>query len=100
MNADGAAIRMTNGAGVSLLSNQVRINIVEAHVDPTTWHPFGGFTVSIHNDFCLWVHVTFTLPDGQRFDQTISPRSSNPRAFIPHAVAQGAIVRVSVHDDI
>jgi hypothetical protein len=98
VNEDGAALRNTNGAGISLFSNQIRINIVQAYYAPTQRYPWGGFVVSIINDYCLYIEVTFRLPDGRSYTQRVSPRSSVLDALIPRGVQQGAIIHVSVHD--
>jgi hypothetical protein len=98
VNEDGAALRMTNGAGISLFSNQVRINIVDSHIEPSSFYPWGGFTVSIHNDYCLPLRIFFNLPNGQREERVISARTTSPRAFVHRGVIQGAIVRVAIQD--
>jgi hypothetical protein len=99
VNEDGAALRMTNGAGISLFSNQVRINIVESYIEPSTFYPFGGFTISFHNDFCHALRVTFDFLNGRNFEALFSPWTSSARFVIPRGAGQGSIVRVSIRDN-
>jgi hypothetical protein len=98
VNEDGAALRMRNGAGISLFSDQIRINVVESYREPSLRFPRGGFTVSIVNDYCLYIQVTFHFQNGETYERTIGSRSSAPQAFIPIGVGQGDIIRISIHD--
>ena len=100
VNEDDGTMRMASGAGVSLFSNQVRINIVDSLIEPSTSYPWGGFTVSIHNDYCLTISVTFHLPNGESYDHTVSAYSSTSRALIPHRVPHGDVVHVSIADHL
>lgn len=98
VNADDAALRNSNGAGLSLFSNQVRINIDQAYVAPSSWNPHGGFTVNVINDYCLSISILFEFPHGGNFRQTVPARTHMSGLLIPHAVGQGGNMQVSVTD--
>jgi hypothetical protein len=100
VNADDAPLRNINGAGISLFSNQVRINIVQAEIEPGGITPYGGFMVSIINDYCRAIAVTFRWPSGETFVRAVSPGSSWLRSLIPRRAAQGTIFHVSIHDQL
>ena len=98
INEDDAALRNSNGAGISLFSNQVRINIAQAYLEPSAFYPHGGFSVNIVNEYCLPVWVTFTLPNGQSYNEHVSAHTQRSNVVIPRNAAQGAVLHVSIED--
>jgi hypothetical protein len=99
-NSDNSSIRNINGASVPLLSNQVIVTIAQAHIDQTSSYPFGGFVVTIQNDYCIRVEVRFTLPNGDRHNVLVGARSNSGRVTIPERVAQGGVLHVEATDTL
>jgi hypothetical protein len=93
-----ALLRNRNGASIGLLSNELRMNVVQSHIDPTSWHPLGGFMISIINDYCLSVEITFRFSDGTIYRQYIHSRSIMNNVVIPHATTEGRMVQVTVQE--
>jgi hypothetical protein len=74
------------------------MNIGQSYIQPSSYNPFGGFTISIINDYCLTIYVLFQFPNGGNFRQTVGARSRVMGLLIPHALIQGALMHITVHD--
>jgi hypothetical protein len=98
VNADGASLRNSNGAMLSLFSNQIRVRVVQSYIEPSTTMPFGGIFVDVTNDYCLRIRVEFRMSDGATYAFFVGGRSAIIRTLIPRAIAHNDIIHVSIHD--
>jgi hypothetical protein len=98
VNEGGGTLRVANGATVSSFSNQVRIRVTQAYLEPSVAYPLGGVLVDIVNEFCLRVRVTFVLPDGRRQVFNVDGRDLLLSAYLRGHLAHNAIIQVIIED--
>jgi hypothetical protein len=101
VNTGGGALRNINGYAISAFSDQVRVVVVQSHVEPGTGHPFGGVLVDIFNDHCLPVRVSFTSAIPQLWDRNwvLSPRDRVRDGLVSGQVPQGGIINVRIEEE-
>lgn len=100
INEDGAPLRIVNGAGISLFSNQVRINVEQQFLQPTTFYPYGGFVVNIINDYCRTIFITFRWPNGAMITRAVGAGSVWPHEVIPRSADPSGMLRVAISDHL